>query len=87
MCPKQNIAHSRPRDSQTSSVCGAVAPALHVCLHLPLRFFDFAASAAQNGRVHVGPRRAPPLPPLVPAILERPAIGGNLCQLLGKVVV
>lgn len=85
-CPEQSIARSHHQDSPTSSACGAVAPTLGFCLRLPrVCFSPFVPSAAQTGTVLLGAlRRTPPLLPPVPAILERPAIGGNRCQLLGK---
>lgn len=87
-CPEQNIAHSHRQDNPTSSVHGAVASTLRFCLRLPhLCSSVSVASTVKSGTVRVGLRRAPPLLPPVPAILERPAIGGNRCQLLGKGVV
>lgn len=87
-CPEQNIAHSRRRDSLTSFACGAVAPTLHFCLHLPhLGSLQFVPSVAQIGTVRGGLHQALQLLPPVPAISERPAIGGNRYQLLGKGVV
>lgn len=87
-CPEENIAYSRHRDNLTSSASGGTASALQLCLRLPPPCSStFGASAAQSGTVRRGLRRSPLLLPPVPAILERPAIGGNRCQLLGKSVV
>lgn len=87
-CPGRNSAHTHRRDSPTSSACSAVAPILRFCLRLPrVCFLTFVLSAAQFRTVREGLRPAPPLLPPVPAISERPAIGGNRCQLLGKGVI
>lgn len=77
-CPEQSIVRSRRRDSPTSSACGAAAPTVRLHLPLPrLCFSVFGVAAAQRGTVHGALRRARRLPPPVPAILERPAIGGK----------
>lgn len=87
MSLEQSIARSPRQDSLTSSAHSAVAETPLFYLRLPrLRSSASDASTAQSGRVR-GDLHRPPPPPPVPAKLERPAIGGNRCQLLGKVVI
>lgn len=92
--PGRKTSGSRPRRRPTrsascSSPSGGVPPCPQLCPPLPPplhpRRGSSVSAAALTERIPQRPCGCvPPLPPPVPAISERPAIGGNRSQLLGQ---